>query len=66
MNAIQGEFPDRPFTYEEAADYLQVKPKTLRKWVSRKEIDYLKVGRRLVRFRRADLDAWLDKKLVAA
>lgn len=50
---------------EEAAEYLGTKPHTLEIWraVGRYGIPYIKVGR-LVKYRRADLDAWLASRMV--
>ena len=54
-------------TTEEAAQYLQVHPETLRSKVRAGEVPAAKVGRAW-RFRKADLDEWLAKggTLVAA
>ncbi len=48
----------------QAAEYLCVAPRTLEIWRSckRNSIPYIKVGRRLVRYRRADLDRWLESQ----
>ena len=45
---------------EGAAEYIGVTPRTLEVWrcTKRQVIPYIKVGR-LVKYRRADLDAWL-------
>ena len=50
---------------EPAAEYLGVQPHTLEIWrcTGRYRIPYIKVGRR-VKYRRADLDAWLDSRTV--
>ena len=48
---------------DEAADYVGCEPGTLRVWVSKRVVPHLKIGR-LVRFRRKDLDKWLDRQLV--
>ena len=56
-------FETRTWSTEEAADYLGCTEGTLRVWVSKKRVPYVKVGR-LVRFRKADLDAWLDRNAV--
>jgi excisionase family DNA binding protein len=47
-----------------AGDYLTVAPGTLSVWRStgRYGLPFLKVGR-MVRYRRADLDAWLEKRI---
>lgn len=48
---------------KQAAEVLTVEPGTLSVWRStgRYKILFLKVGRR-VRYRRADLDAWLESR----
>lgn len=45
--------------YPAAAEYLDISERQLRDLVYRRKVPYLKVGR-LVRFRRAELDAWLE------
>ena len=46
-----------------AARYLNCSEGTLRQWVSKRRIPFVRVGR-LVRFRREDLDRWMDERLV--
>jgi len=48
---------------KQAAEVLTVEPGTLSVWRStgRYKIPFVKVGRR-VRYRRADLDAWLESR----
>lgn len=53
----------RLLNIREAATYIGCAPGTLRKWVSQKSVPFIKVGR-LVRFREADLDTWLDSQRV--
>lgn len=50
-----------------AAEYLGVKPHTLETWRAsgRYKLPFVKVGR-LVKYRRADLDAWLQSRTVNA
>ncbi|MDP6495222.1 MAG: helix-turn-helix domain-containing protein [Dehalococcoidia bacterium] len=48
---------------DQAATYLGCTPGTLRVWVSRRRVPFIKVGR-LTRFRKADLDTYLDSHLV--
>jgi excisionase family DNA binding protein len=50
---------DAPLTYDEAARYLGVPKGTLYSLVSTQRIPHVRMGRRLVRFRKADLEAWL-------
>ena len=50
-------------TRQEAAEYLGVKPQTLAVWAvtGRYDLPVVKVGR-LVRYRRSDLDKWLESR----
>lgn len=52
---------------DHAAEYLGVKPHTLEIWRAsgRYRIPFVKVGR-LVKYRRADLDAWLQSRTINA
>lgn len=60
---------DRPklLTREEAAEYLGCKPQTLAVWATTKRygLRYIKVGR-CVRYRIADLEAFLNARTVGA
>ena len=46
----------------EAAQYLRISPRTLTRMARRGEIPSIQIGR-LWRFRRADLDEWLTRKV---
>lgn len=46
----------------EAARYLRIHPRTLTRMARRREIPSIQIGR-LWRFRRIDLDAWLNNKV---
>lgn len=48
----------------EAATLLRLKPSTIRSWVCQKRIPYVKLGGRLVRFRRSDLEALIAGSVV--
>lgn len=50
-------------TIAEAASLLRLKPSTMRAWILRRRLPYCKVGR-LVRIRRADVDALIAASLV--
>jgi excisionase family DNA binding protein len=52
-------------TLAEAANLLRLKPSTLRAWILRRKLPYCKVGR-LVRIRRADVDALIAASVVPA
>jgi excisionase family DNA binding protein len=55
----------RNWPAEEAAEYLGCTTNTLKVWTSRRRVPFVRVGR-LVRFRKKDLDEWLEKNLVQA
>jgi excisionase family DNA binding protein len=66
QNAKTGRFDERRnWATEEAAEYLGCTTDTLKVWTSKRRVPFVRVGR-LVRFRKRDLDAWLDKNLVPA
>jgi excisionase family DNA binding protein len=52
-------------TISEAASLLTLKPSTLRAWILRRRIPFCKVGR-LVRLRRADIEALIAASVVPA
>ena len=50
---------DNYISLEEAAEYLNIKPVTLRKWIKQKtDLPAHKIGR-LWKFKRSELDAWV-------
>lgn len=57
---------DVPATWgiAEASAFLGCTQSTLRTWVSKRRVPFCRVGR-LVRFRKADLDGFLEDNLVA-
>ncbi|MEQ0776194.1 helix-turn-helix domain-containing protein [Paraburkholderia tropica] len=59
--------PPALLTTAEAAEYIGSTPKTLEIWRSTRRfaLPYVKIGRN-VRYRRADLDAWIASRVVAA
>jgi excisionase family DNA binding protein len=57
--------PNRNWNFEEAAYYIGCTTGTLKVWASKRRVPYVKVGR-LTRFRKKDLDKWLDSRLVEA
>jgi excisionase family DNA binding protein len=46
----------------EAAEYLRIHPRTLKRMARNGEIPSIQIGR-LWRFRQSDLDAWLTRKV---
>jgi excisionase family DNA binding protein len=51
-------------TYEQAGRFLNLKTGTLYALVSQRRIPHVRLGRRLVRFSRPALDAWLRSHVV--
>ena len=49
---------------DEAANYVGCTPDTMRVWVSKRKIPFVKVNR-LARFRKSDLDDWLEANVVS-
>lgn len=45
----------------EVAKYLQVSPRTLARWIVRGHIPYIRIGSRLMLFRRSDLDRTMER-----
>lgn len=51
----------------QAARYLGISESALRLWRSRREGPrYFKAGEKLIRYRRSDLDAWIESRLSEA
>jgi len=49
------------FDYDELSAWLAIPKPTLYSKVSRREIPHHRVGRRTVRFRRTEIEAWLER-----
>lgn len=55
--------PDRSdefLTIQEVAELLKVNPQTVYNWIDRGEISAVRLGKRRVRIRQADLDAFIE------
>jgi excisionase family DNA binding protein len=64
QNALKG---DRTMlSYAEVASLLGVPVGTVYGWVHNRAIPHVRLGPRLVRFARADVDAWLEQRRVRA
>lgn len=55
-------------TNDEAAEYLGIAANTLEQWrcSGRHGIPYVKIGKKLIRYRLADLEKWLAENCVGA
>ena len=53
-------------TTDEVAEIIRLSPETLAQWRwLRKEIPFIRLGPKCVRYRQCDLDAWIEKRLLA-
>ena len=52
----KGSFVEKLLTVPEAADRLRLQPCTFRKWIFQRRLAHVRVGRRAVRIREADLE----------
>lgn len=50
--------PENYISLEEAAEYLGVKPSTVRTWIKEKEMPAYRVGRQW-KFKRSEIDKWV-------
>ena len=54
---------EEPFlTPQEVSDLLQVSVQTVRRWIKGEELPAYKVGPRMWRIRKVDLDIWLEQQ----
>jgi len=49
------------FDDNQSAFYLKITPRTLRLWRRTRGLPHYKVTSKIIRYKRADLDAWLDR-----
>lgn len=66
MNDIRSSLATRPFTLKEAAEYLQLPPRTVRELYKRGKLTGSKLHYRAYRFTLGDLDSYLAKRKVVA
>lgn len=50
---------DNYISLEEAAEYLDIKPVTLRNWIKKTDIPTRKIGKQW-KFKRTELDEWVN------
>jgi predicted site-specific integrase-resolvase len=48
-------------TDQQAAAILSVEPRTLRLWRNTRSLPYIRITSKVIRYRRSDLEAWLDR-----
>lgn len=47
---------------EEAAEYLGVKASTVRSWIKKKNMPFHRVGGKLLKFKRSEIDEWVNSE----
>jgi len=54
---------DQPdlLTEAQAAEYLSITPRTIRLWRNRRSLPFIKITNKCIRFRRRDIEAWLER-----
>lgn len=66
MNDIRSTLANRPFTLKEAAEYLQLPPRTVRELYKRGKLTGSKLHYRAYRFTLVNLDVYVTKRKVLA
>ena len=51
-------------TDTQAAAILAIEPRTLRLWRQTRALPHIRLTAKVIRYRRADLDSWLDRRRV--
>jgi len=49
-------------TEEQAAEFLTVKPRTLRLWRQTRALPHIRISSKEIRYRASDLDEWLARR----
>lgn len=52
---------DEIMTEAQAAEYLSVKPRTIRAWRMTRKLPYLKLTARTLRYKKSKIDEWLTQ-----
>jgi excisionase family DNA binding protein len=63
---MEDHLPLRLLRVEEAAEFLNVKPSTIRAWLLRRKLPFVHVGKRAVRIPLESLEALIAENLVPA
>lgn len=53
---------DNYISIEEAAEYLGVKASTIRTWIKAKGMPAHRVGSKLLKFKRSEIDEWVNSE----
>lgn len=52
---------DNYISIDEAASYLGVKPATIRSWIKTKGMPSHRIGGKLLKFKKSEIDAWVNQ-----
>jgi excisionase family DNA binding protein len=50
------------WTEAQVAAFLAVKPRTVRLWRMTRSLPHIRITQKVIRFRKADIDAWLERQ----
>ena len=59
LKQYQDNYEDNYISIDEAAEYLGIKPVTLRNWIKKTDIPTRKIGKQW-KFKRSELDEWVN------
>jgi len=59
------ESPSDLLTDLQAAALLSIEPRTLRLWRNTRGLPHIRITSKVIRYRRKDVDAWLERRRVA-
>ncbi len=57
---------DKLLSVDELSKFLGVTKATIYSWTSRNKIPHIKLSKRLLKFRRNDIEAWIAKRAISA
>jgi excisionase family DNA binding protein len=64
--AVQAALATKLLTTDDVAEMTGLSPDTLAQWRwLKKEIPFVRLGKKCVRYRQSDIDAWVEKRLVS-
>ena len=65
-DAVQAALATKLLTTDDVAEMTGLSPETLAQWRwLKKEIPFVRLGKKCVRYRQSDIDAWVEKRLVS-
>lgn len=61
-DAMSRQKNDNYIGIDEAAEYLGVKTSTIRSWIKKKNMPFHRVGGKLLKFKRSEIDEWVNSE----